>query len=187
MLIDLIMGILLIVAIVKGIRRGFIVALFSMIGFIVGLVAALKLSTVVAEYLEGTVNVSAKWLPFIAFVLVFIAVALVVRLIAAAIEKMVELAMMGWINKIAGIILYVFMYTVIFSVILFYLVQLRFVSQESLDGSVTYGYIEPVGPVVIDGIGAVLPWFRDMFEELKNFFGTISDKIPPPKDNPKVL
>ena len=45
MIIDLILLGLMIMAVVKGLQRGFVVALFSMIAFIVGLVAALKLST----------------------------------------------------------------------------------------------------------------------------------------------
>ena len=90
MLIDIILLGLMIMAVVRGIQKGFIVALFSMIGFIVGLVAALKLSTVVAAYLDESVNVSARW-PFLAFALVFIAVVLLVRLLAAVIQSTMEL------------------------------------------------------------------------------------------------
>ena len=71
-MIDIIFAILIIIAIFKGLRRGFIVAVFSIIGFIVGLAAALKLSALVAVYLQNSIAVAGKWLPFISFALVFI-------------------------------------------------------------------------------------------------------------------
>ncbi|HTE27600.1 CvpA family protein [Flavitalea sp.] len=182
MIIDIILLGLMIMAVVKGLQRGFIVALFSMIAFIVGLVAALKLSTVVAAYLDDSINVSARWLPFLAFGLVFIVVVLLVRLLAAVIQSTMELAMLGWVNRIAGIFLYAIMYILIFSVLLFFAVQMNFFNQDTLDSSSTYVYIKPVGPFVIDGIGVLLPWFKDMFAELQEFFGRLSEKVPQPNN-----
>ena len=51
MIIDIIVVIILILAAIKGFRQGLIVALFSVIAFIVGLAAAIKLSVVVAGLL----------------------------------------------------------------------------------------------------------------------------------------
>src|SRR3982751_1020087 len=110
MIIDIIVIGLMIMAIFKGIQRGFIVALFSMIAFVVGLIAAVKLSTVVAAWLDDSINVSARWLPFLAFMLVFIVVVLLVRLLAALLQSTLELAMLGWANRLAGVLLYMVMY-----------------------------------------------------------------------------
>src|SRR5687768_8280805 len=148
MLIDIIVIALMVMAVVKGLSRGFIVALFSMIAFVVGLIAALKLSTVVAEYLDDSINVSARWLPFLAFGLVFIGVVLLVRLLAAVVESTIEMAMLGWVNRIAGIILYAVLYIMIFSVLLFFATQMKFFDEDTLENSATYPYIKPVGPFV---------------------------------------
>jgi membrane protein required for colicin V production len=180
MIIDVILICLMIMAIFKGIKRGFIVALFSMIAFVVGLIAAVKLSAVVAAWLNDAINVSARWLPFLAFLLVFIVVVLLVRLLAAVLQSTIELAMLGWANRVAGVLLYAVMYVMIFSVLLFFANQMRFVDEETVKNSVTYPYIAPVGPWVIDTIGAMLPWFKDMFADLKQFFERLSEKIPPP-------
>jgi membrane protein required for colicin V production len=180
MLIDIIFFGSMVMAVFKGIQRGLIVALFSMIAFIVGLVAALKLSTVVAAYLDDSINVSARWLPFLSFALVFIIVVLLVRLLAALLQSTIEMAMLGWANRLGGILLYAIMYIMIFSVILFFAVQMNFLSHDTLANSVTYTYIKPVGPFVIDGIGVVLPWFKDMFSELQGFFTRLSEEVPPP-------
>ena len=78
MLIDIIFLVIIIIAAIRGIQRGFIVAIFSVIAIIIGLAAAMKLSTVAADYLDDSVSVSAKWLPVISFIVVFLLFTLVV-------------------------------------------------------------------------------------------------------------
>lgn len=177
MLIDLIYAVILVIAIFKGLRRGFIVAIFSLLAFIIGLAAAMKLSTVVAQQLDDSTNISSRWLPFISFLIVFLVVVLLVRLVAKMIEKSVEFALLGWLNRLLGVVLYIALYTTIFSILLFYAVQLNIIKTETILASRTYGFIEPWGPYAINGLGAVIPWFRDMFEQLKDFFGGVSEKV----------
>lgn len=172
--IDIIFAFLLLLAIIKGYRRGFIIAVFSIIALLAGLAAAIKLSTLVAEYLKGSVNVSAKWLPVISFALVFLVAVFLVRLAATAIEKTVELAMLGWVNRLAGILLYAVLYTVILSVVLFYLDKINLLTKETLANSKTHQFLQPWGPVTINGLGSVIPLFKNMFHELEAFFGSMA-------------
>jgi membrane protein required for colicin V production len=176
MLIDIIVLALLILAIFKGFRKGLVVAVFSFFAFVLGLAAAVKLSAVVADYLRESTNISQKWLPALAFVLVFFIVILLVRLGAKAIEGALNIAMLGWANKVGGIVFYALLYLFIFSVILFYSEKLRLIKPETTRSSVTYEIIRPIGPKVISGIAVVLPFFRDMFTELENFFDGIAKK-----------
>jgi membrane protein required for colicin V production len=169
-MIDIIFFILVVLAVFKGYRRGLIVSLFSIIALMVGLAAAIKLSAVTAGYLEGSLNVSARWLAVLSFILVFIAAAFLVRLGAKALEKTVELAMMGWLNRIAGIILYFILYTCIFSVILFYAEKTGILSTQTLADASTYNFIKPWGPAAINALGVILPFFKNMFTELESFF-----------------
>lgn len=177
MLIDFIFAALIILAIFKGYQKGLILAVFSIIAFIIGLAAALKLSTVVADYLKTSVSVSAKWLPFIAFALVFFVVILLVRLGAKLIEKTFQAVMLGWLNRIGGIVLYVLLYLIILSIFVFYAEKLQLLQPATIQSSVTYKFIQPWGPVVMDNIGRLIPAFKDMFTQLGDFFNSISNKI----------
>ena len=181
MVLDIIVAIILILAILKGYRQGLIVALFSVIAFIIGLAAALKLSAVVAGHLGNAVKVSDKWLPILSFAVVFLIVVLLVRLGARFIQKTVELAMLGWLNRVGGILLYAGLYVLIFSVLLFYADQLGFIKPETINDSVTYAYIQPWGPKLMDGIGKIIPVFKGMFEDLEVFFDSVSKRVPPAK------
>ena len=176
MIIDIIVFFLLVLALFKGWRNGLVLAIFSFLSFIIGLAAALKLSAVVAGYLGDNTSISQRWLPVLAFVLVFFLVVLLVRLGAKAIEGVLQLATLGWLNKLGGIIFYGLLYLFIFSVLLFYAQQLNIIKPQTADVSLTYPIIYPLAPQVIKGLGVILPFFRDMFAELERFFGQLSER-----------
>lgn len=176
MFIDIIAFILLVWAAFKGLRNGLIVGLFSFFAFIIGLAAALKLSAVAAEYIGTNTNIGKRWLPFIAFAGVFLIVVLLVRLGAKAIEGVLRMAMLGWLNKLGGILLYILLHFFIFSILLFYVDQLHLIKKETLEVSVLYPYLQPLAPSIIDALGYLLPFFKNMFVELEGFFDGISRK-----------
>ena len=179
MILDIIVAVILILALVKGYRQGLIVALFSLIAFVIGIAAAMKLSVVAAGYIGKAVNVSDKWLPIISFAVVFLIVVLLVRLGAKFIQKTVELAMLGWANRVAGILLYAALYILIFSVLLFYADQMNFIKPETKSESATYSYIQPWGPKLMEGLGKIIPVFKGMFQDLEDFFDKVSKEVPP--------
>ena len=177
MLLDLIYAVILVLAIFHGYRRGLIVGLFSLVAVIIGLAAAMKLSIVAGEYIGKAINISSAWLPFISFAVVFLIVVLLIRLAARAIEKTVEMVMLGWANKIGGIIFYAVIYTIVFSVLLFYAEQMKLLQPETIHKSVTYSFVQPWGPKAINGFGSIIPIFKDLFGELEKFFDGIAGKI----------
>src|SRR5258706_8313216 len=107
-------------AVFRGMQRGLIVAIFSMVACIAGLAAAIKLSAVVADHLKADAHLHSKWLPILAFILVFVAVVFLVRWIANIIEAGLNFAFMGWLNKMGGVILYVSLFIAVYSIVLFY-------------------------------------------------------------------
>ena len=174
MIVDIIAVALLVLAIFKGTRNGLIVAVFSFLSFFIGLAAALKLSAVVADYLSESTNISQRWLPVLAFAIVFFVVVLLVRLGAKALETAMSAVMLGWLNKLGGIVFYILLYLFIFSIVLFYATQLNIIKPATIDTSVTYPVVYPIAPEAMKILGGVIPWFKDMFAELENFFGNLS-------------
>ena len=176
MFIDVVCLVLLLWATFKGLRKGFVLGVFSFLAFIVGLAAALKLSTVAAEYIGANTNIGPRWIPFLAFAGVFLIVVFLVRLGAKALEGVLRIAMLGWLNRLGGVFLYILIYLFIFSIILFYMEQLNVLKKESVDNSVVYPYIQPLGPRFIGALGYILPFFKNMFKELEMFFDGVSRK-----------
>jgi membrane protein required for colicin V production len=174
MTIDIIFLILLLMAVFKGLQRGLIVAVFSLFALLAGLAAAIKLSTVVADYLKHNTHVPSKWLPVLAFAIVFIAVILLVRWVAKLIKAAISFALLGLVDKLGGVLLYAFIYITIFSVLLFYATNLHVIPANVISSSITYKFVEPWGPVVINSIGKVIPFFKNMFADLESFFAHLA-------------
>lgn len=177
MLLDIIFVLVVVIAMIKGYRRGLIIGIFSFVALIVGLAAAIKLSTVAAGYIGKTVKISEQWLPLLAFALVFLVVVLLVHLAARIIEKSVQIAMLGWLNRLGGMLFYIAIYVTIFSVILFYMEQMRLIRSTTIQQSLTYPFVQPWGPKAIDGIASLIPAFKNMFKDLQDFFGNLSRKM----------
>ena len=177
MIIDVTFLIVMLIAIFKGFSKGLIVGIFSLLAFIIGLAAALKLSVVVAHYFENSKSSGDKWLPFLSFILVFIVVAFLVNLGARIIKKTISLAMLGWIDRIGGIIFYVIIYTIIFSVLLFFAEKTFLVKPETIAASSVHNYVGPWGPKVINNLGKIIPVFKDLFTQLQSFFENIGHKF----------
>lgn len=175
--IDIVFAIILVIAIYKGYSRGLIVAVFSFIAVTLGLAAALKLTTVAALYAQSHWGVHTRWLPVICFIALFLGVVLLVRLGATLLQKLVEVAMMGWINKLGGILLYSAIFITVYSVLLWIANQLYWLSPEIKMQSVVYPYIEHLGPAVMNGVGKLIPIFKDMFASLQSFFDNAAREI----------
>ena len=174
MVIDIITLIIFIMAVWKGYRRGFIVAILSFLAILIGLAAAIKFSVAVAGWLQNNTNIAAHWLPFLSFALIMIAVILVVRWIANLTEAAIDIVLLGWLNKLGGIVLYIALFMMVYSIILFYATQMGLLKTATIASSQTYGLIEPWGPKAIGALGYIIPFFKDMFIDLENFFGTVA-------------
>lgn len=176
MIIDVIFLILLAIAVLKGISRGFVVAVFSFIAIIIGVLAAMRLSYAVAERLQQSFSTGKQWLPFLSFLIVLICVIVLVRLIAGIIQRAINIVMLGWLNKLGGIILFVLLYISVYSVILFYLTKMNVIKPETISASHTYNFIEPFGPKIVDIVGEIIPIFKNLFQHLSDFFGKIASR-----------
>ena len=151
--------------------------IFSFVALIVGLAAAIKLSTVVAGYIGKTVKISEQWLPLIAFALVFLVVVLLVHLVARIIEKSVQIVMLGWLNRLGGMVFYIALYVTIFSVVLFYMEHMKLIRPATINQSLTYPFVQPWGPRAINSFASIVPVFKNMFTDLQDFFGHLSQKM----------
>jgi len=177
MWVDIVFLIVLIMAVIKGASRGITMALFSFIGYIIGLAAALKLSAVVAVYLQSHTDISSKWLPLLSFILVFIVIVLLIQWAGKAVENLFEFTLLGWVNRLGGALLYAGMYILVGSILLFYADQMHLIKEDTLSASRAYGLTSGLAPAIIAGIGAIIPSFKNTFHELEVFFEKIGKEV----------
>ena len=91
MILDIIAITILIAFFVQGYRKGVIVAIFSLLAIIIGIVCALKLSQKLAGYLFAAGWVTSAWAQLISYIILFIGVAWLVRLGGKFLQKSFDL------------------------------------------------------------------------------------------------
>ena len=174
-MLDLIAITILILFFIRGYMKGLIVAVFSVLAIIIGVIAALKLSGLLADWLLEKGWASAGWVQLISYAILFIGVLLLVRLISAAIRATTKLVMLGWVDGLLGGLFYGFLGVFLWSSVLWLLNQMTLISEESKLQSKTIGYVQPVAPWVVDKAGYLLPFAKDLMGDLNLFFDEVAE------------
>ncbi len=139
---DIILLICFIPGIIRGISKGFLEQALSLSGIVLSVWAAFKFSALVCGWLKPYLSLSETTLNVVAFALILIAVSIVVLLVAKLLTKVLEMSMLGWLDKILGLVFALVVNALLLGVfvILFDTLNLKFgfVKPEVLDGSVVY-------------------------------------------------
>ena len=106
-----------------------------------------------------------------------VSVILLLRLVANALQKSVEMFFMGWANKLGGVIFYTIIYALVFSAVLFYANKLSIIKADTIAESKCYSIVQPIGIKVINGFGELIPIFKNLFTQLESFFDTVQKKM----------
>ena len=139
---DIILLICFIPGIIRGISKGFLEQALSLAGIVLGVWAAFKFSALVCSWLKPYLSLSDTTLNVVAFALILIAVSIVVLLVAKLLTKVLEMSMLGWLDKILGLVFALVVNGLMLGVfiILFDTLNLKFgfVKPEVLDASIVY-------------------------------------------------
>jgi membrane protein required for colicin V production len=106
---------------IRGFSKGFIIELASLIGLVLGILAAYYFAGYVQELLKDYFTFTDHVTKIIAYILIFLAVMLVVFLVGKVIEKTIDLIALGWLNKLLGAVFGLAKGIVLVSIILFIL------------------------------------------------------------------
>ena len=169
MVVDLFLLLFLLMGVYKGWTKGFIMAIATFISFFAGLALALQFSGWVEGYLKKQTDADNDWLAFLAFLLVLIGAMIAIRVLGKIIEKSAELVLLGIVNRLAGIVLYLFIYLSLFAVVLVYLKQFEIVGNDTAIHSKSYIYLIDFGGWVIDFFAEWLPADKNLFNDTKAF------------------
>lgn len=139
---DIILLVCFIPGIIRGLSKGFLEQALALAGIVVSVWAAFHFSSQVGTWLQPYLTVSETVLHVIAFALILVVISLAVLLLAKLLTKVVELAMMGWLDKILGLVFALAVNALVIGlfIILFDTLNQKFgfVKSEVTDASVVY-------------------------------------------------
>ncbi|GAB4314961.1 MAG: hypothetical protein Kow00127_06190 [Bacteroidales bacterium] len=85
-----------------GFRRGLVIEVASLAALLLGIYGAIKFSGFTADWLKSNLGWDFDYLQLIAFILTFILVVVLVHFLGRLLEKIVNMAALGFLNKGAG-------------------------------------------------------------------------------------
>lgn len=155
--IDIVLGVLLILGLVRGFMKGLFVEIASLLALIVGIYGAIHFSNYAAEYLATKVEWEEQYINLAAFAITFAIIVFVIGLAGKALTKLANFAALGLINKIAGAVFGLLKIALILSVILTVFDRLEstiFIDEEDIEQSALYkpvkGFATLLFPKILD-------------------------------------
>jgi uncharacterized membrane protein required for colicin V production len=175
MYLDILLAVVLVWGFVAGFRRGLVYSLFFLVGQIVAVVASLKLSQEASVYISQWFEIPTTYLPIVSFIAVYIATFGLVLLAARAIEQVLKVTQLNLFNKLAGAAVWMVMGVLLLSTAFWYLSRYEIIPEEQVTESNTYQYVEPLSPALLTGIGALLPFLEDVYDDIEQLISPEKD------------
>ena len=148
-LLDIILLILLIPGTIRGITKGLLEQVVSLAGIVLAVYMAYHFSEPVCTWLGQYLTVSETVLHVIGFAVMLLGVLIIVMFFAKLLTKVADMASLGWINRVLGLVFSVVVSAVVLSIliILFDTVNTKFeiVKTPILTDSVLYGHLKDLG------------------------------------------
>lgn len=166
--------IIILVFFIRGYIKGLVLAIFSVVAILLGVLCALKLSQSFASWLLANGYASTPWAQVVSYIVLFIGVVLLVRLIGKMTEKALEGMLLGTVNKLLGGLLYAFLGAVVWSSLLWIGARAHIIPEKTIRDSVTYSSLSLLAPWFFDVAGSLLPFAKDTFAKLGHFFDTLN-------------
>jgi membrane protein required for colicin V production len=161
---DVILIIVLLMGAVGGYRKGFLAELFSLLGIILGILAGFKLMGVAMVNLARYYDINDKILPYVAFGVVFIIVAVLVGLLGKFLKSSIEKTVLGNADQFAGSLLGILKTAFMASVVLWIVTSVKVsVPEHWTQDSWLYPPIASLAPTVTSWVAEIFPVFNDLF------------------------
>lgn len=159
---DIIILIFLLWAAFRGFTKGFIIAVASLIALILGIYAGIHFSDFAAYLIVKWFGPETRHLTIIAFIITFIAVVILVHVIAWLTDKLVKAVALGFINRLLGVIFnsikMAFILSVIISILNYFNAENHIIPEKDRESSILYYPVAAIAP-------AVFPYLR--FEKIR--------------------
>ena len=183
--IDIIIILLLLFASYKGLKRGLIKELVSLISLILGIYIASNFSFFLDSYLSKSFPKYGDFVSITSFIIVFLIVVVSLKLAGILISKLAKSLQLGIINRVLGLLFAASKTLLIISFILFELNHLSnqfgtIIPEDQKSESVLYEKVLKIIPITSPVVKENLEWKEDVKlkidevkEEIKNRLDTI--------------
>ena len=158
-ILDIILLVCFIPAIFQGIRKGFIAQAVSIISIVLGIWASARFSNIVSDWVAQYITASDQVLKLVSFGIILVLVFLALAALGKALEGVFKLVMLGWLNKLLGVVFALLKTGLIVGLVIMAFSSLndnfKFVQESVLNESILY---PPLKKIAFE----VFPYLKDM-------------------------
>ena len=158
-ILDIIILICFVPALVQGLRKGFISQIVSIVSILLGVYLSFQFSTALSVWLAQYIEGSEQVLKIVSFALILVGVMAGLTLLSTLLEGFVKFVMLGWLNKLLGVLFSFLKCALIVGLVIMAFNSLNnsfnLISEEELAKSVLY-------PPLKDLAYTVFPYLKDM-------------------------
>jgi len=153
-----------------GYSRGIVKTVFALFSLFFGLLIALKFAPVTTNLIGRVFNSEGPLIFVAGFVVTFVAIMLLVRLLGGSIEKLLIKIKINFLNKFAGGALLSVAMVVVFSVLLWFTDRAGIIKSATKEESVTYPMLVELPGASQTLVQKVRPLFEEFWQDSEKFF-----------------
>ena len=171
---DIILLVPLIFGAVLGFRKGLLLEIIGILAFILAIIGGFKLMeigiTYLSEYIEGMDNL----LPFISFIIIFLAIILLINMLGRVLKKVIDMTLLGGLDSFAGAVVGLLKWAIGVSILLWLTFHfgIELPGQEDED-LVLYPFLSKLGPAIIEKLDVIVPFAKELFESIQELVSPV--------------
>ena len=128
--IDIVILLFLLYGAFRGFSKGLIIEVATLAGLILGVFIAIRYSPFTEGILKDFLNITSRYLSYIALAVTFLLVVIAVYLLGKMLTRLVDIISLGLVNKLLGTLLGIAKY--------FIMVCVLFISEETRENSLLF-------------------------------------------------
>ena len=170
---DIILLIPLVFGAVLGFRKGLLLEIIGILAFVLAIVGGFKLMQLGITYLKDYFEGIDHLLPFISFIIIFLAIILLINMLGKVVKKMIDMTLLGGVDKFAGALVGMVKWAIGISIILFLTINFGIELPGQDEDLVLYPFMVDLGPNIISALDVVLPFAEEMLESIKELLSPL--------------
>ena len=180
---DILIGVLLLIALINGYRKGLIMQLVGLATIILAAIFGGRLAEIIHPELNELINLSPEAARVFSFILAFALIAIVLSLIGRLLQKFIDVVLLSFFNRILGAVIAVGTMMLFLSILLNLVLMLDkeevVIKKEIREESFFFERVEAVVPAIIPYLNKEL-WNEYVPEKYREEIDKKSDSIYQP-------
>ncbi len=165
---DIVIGIILLIAIIKGLKNGLIIEFASLAALVLGVLGAIKFSDLTEGWLLQ--HFTNNYIGIISFLVTFAIIVVAVHLVAKVVDKLVQAVALGLINRIFGaafsFVKYGFILSILIAIFTSFDKTFNLIPEETKENSIIYEPLSDFAPRVFPYLNFDKDKIKDKVEDV---------------------